>query len=130
MFRGFRDFVFRGNVLDLAVAVIIGTAFTAIVNSVVKDIINPLIAALVGKPDFSALVLHINGGAITYGNFLNALMSFALMAAVVYFLIVLPANKLMARFKGPSAVTSKPCPQCLSDIPLSASRCKFCAQPV
>lgn len=130
MFKGFRDFVFRGNVLDLAVAVIVGTAFTAIVNSVVKDIINPLIAALVGKPDFSALVLHINGGAITYGNFLNALLSFVLMAAVVYFLIVLPANKLMARFKGPAAVTSKACPQCLSDIPLSASRCKFCAQPV
>jgi large conductance mechanosensitive channel len=128
--KGFRDFILRGNVLDLAVAVIIGTAFTAIVNSVVKDLINPLIAAVVGKPDFSALVLHVNGGAITYGNFLNALISFLLMAGVVYFAIVLPANTLMARLKGPEAVTTKPCPQCLSDVPLAATRCKYCTQPV
>ena len=130
MIKGFRDFILRGNVLDLAVAVIIGAAFTAIVNSVVKDLINPLIAAVVGKPDFSALVLHVNGGAITYGNFLNALISFVLMAGVVYFFIVLPANSLMARIKGPAAVTSKPCPQCLSEIPVAATRCKFCGQPV
>jgi large conductance mechanosensitive channel len=130
MLKGFRDFILRGNVLDLAVAVIIGAAFTAIVNSVVKDIITPLIAALVGKPDYSALVLHVNGGIITYGNFLNALISFLLMAAVVYFFIVLPANTLMARLKGPEAVTTKPCPQCLSDIPLAATRCKYCGQPV
>jgi large conductance mechanosensitive channel len=130
MLKGFRDFILRGNVLDLAVAVIIGAAFTAIVNSVVKDIITPLIAAIVGKPDFSALVLHVNGGVITYGNFLNALISFLLMAAVVYFFIVLPANTLMARLKGPEAVTTKPCPQCLSDIPLAATRCKYCGQPV
>jgi large conductance mechanosensitive channel len=130
MLKGFRDFILRGNVLDLAVAVIIGAAFTAIVNSVVKDIVNPLIAAIVGKPDFSALVFHVNGGAITYGNFLNALISFLLMAAVVYFFIVMPANTLMARIKGPEAVTTKPCPQCLGDIPLAATRCKYCGQPV
>ena len=130
MLKGFRDFILRGNVLDLAVAVIIGAAFTAIVNSVVKDIITPLIAAIVGKPDFSYLVLHVNGGVVTYGNFLNAVISFLLMAAVVYFFIVLPANTLMARIKGPEAVTTKPCPQCLSDIPLAATRCKFCGQPV
>jgi large conductance mechanosensitive channel len=130
MLKGFRDFILRGNVLDLAVAVIIGAAFTAIVNSVVKDIITPLIAAVVGKPDFSALTLHINGGVITYGNFLNAVIAFLLMAAVVYFFIVLPANTLMARIKGPEAVTIKPCPQCLSDIPLAATRCKYCGQPV
>jgi large conductance mechanosensitive channel len=130
MLKGFRDFILRGNVLDLAVAVIIGAAFTAIVNSVVKDIITPLIAAVAGKPDYSALVLHVNGGVITYGNFLNALISFLLMAAVVYFFIVLPANTLMARIKGPEAVTTKPCPQCLSDIPLAATRCKYCGQPV
>lgn len=129
MIKGFRDFILRGNVLDLAVAVIIGAAFTAIVNSMVKDVINPLIAAIVGKPDFSALVLHINGGAITYGNFLNAVIAFVLMAGVVYFFIVLPANTLMARLKGPEAVTSKACAQCLSEIPLAASRCKFCGQP-
>ena len=133
MIKGFRDFILRGNVLDLAVAVIIGAAFSAIVNSLVKDIITPLIAAVVGKPDFSALILHINGGAITYGNFLNALVSFLMLAAVVYFFIVAPANHLLARLKGPAAaepVTTKPCPQCLSDIPVAASRCKFCSQPV
>jgi large conductance mechanosensitive channel len=130
MLKGFRDFILRGNVLDLAVAVIIGAAFTSIVNSLVKDIINPLIAAIVGKPDFSALTLHVNGGIITYGNFLNAVIAFVLMAGVVYFFIVFPANALMARMKGPAAVENKPCPQCLSEIPLAATRCKFCGQPV
>ena len=133
MIKGFRDFILRGNVLDLAVAVIIGTAFSAIVNSLVKDIITPLIAAVVGKPDFSALVLHVNGGAVTYGNFLNALVSFLMLAAVVYFFIVAPANHFIAKLKGAAAsepVTTKPCGQCLSDIPLAATRCKFCGQPV
>jgi large conductance mechanosensitive channel len=130
MLKGFRDFILRGNVLDLAVAVIIGAAFTSIVNSLVKDIITPLIAAVVGKPDFSALTLSVNGGVITYGNFLNAVIAFLLMAGVVYFFIVLPTNTLMARLKGPAAVENKPCPQCLSEIPLAATRCKFCGQPV
>jgi large conductance mechanosensitive channel len=130
MLKGFRDFILRGNVLDLAVAVIIGAAFTAIVNSVVKDIITPFIAAIVGKPDFSALTLKVNGGIITYGNFLNAVIAFLLMAGVVYFFIVVPANALMARFKGPAAVENKACPQCLSEIPVAATRCKFCSQPV
>ena len=130
MIKGFRDFILRGNVLDLAVAVIIGVAFSAIVNSLVADVINPLIAAVVGKPDFSALTLNVNGGIIKYGNFLNAVIAFLLIAFVVYFFIVLPANKLMAHMKGPAAVTNKPCPQCLSEIPLTASRCKFCTQPV
>jgi len=130
MFKGFRDFILRGNVLDLAVAVIIGAAFSAIIGSLVKDIITPLIAAVVGKPDFSALVLHVNGGVVTYGNFLNAAISFLLLAAVVYFFIVAPANAMLARMKGPEAVTTKACPQCLSDVPLAATRCKFCTQPV
>jgi large conductance mechanosensitive channel len=130
MLKGFRDFILRGNVLDLAVAVIIGAAFTSIVNSLVKDIINPFIAAIVGKPDFSALTLNVNGGVITYGNFLNAVIAFILMASVVYFFIIVPTNALMARLKGPAAVENKPCPQCLSEIPLAASRCKFCGQPV
>ena len=130
MLKGFRDFILRGNVLDLAVAVIIGAAFTSIVNSLVKDIITPFIAAVIGKPDFSALTLNIHGGIITYGNFLNAVIAFLLMAGVVYFFIVVPANALMARLKGPDAVENKPCPQCLSDIPLAATRCKFCGQPV
>jgi large conductance mechanosensitive channel len=110
------------------VAVIIGAAFTAIVNSVVADIINPLIAAIAGKPDFSALTLHLHGGVIKYGNFLNAAISFLLMASVVYFVIVVPINYLLARVKGPAAVTSKTCPECLSEVPLAAKRCKFCAQ--
>jgi large conductance mechanosensitive channel len=130
MLRGFKDFILRGNVLDLAVAVIIGTAFSAIVTSLVKDIITPLIAAVVHQPDFSALVLLVNGSKVTYGNFLNAAFAFILLAGVVYFLIVAPANAMLARMKGPEAVTTKPCPQCLSDVPFAATRCKFCTQAV
>ncbi|HEX3437030.1 MAG TPA: large conductance mechanosensitive channel protein MscL [Pseudacidobacterium sp.] len=132
MLKGFRDFILRGNVVDLAVAVVIGAAFTAIVNSLVKDVINPLIAALVGKPDFSYLVLDIHGGKITYGNFLNQLISFLLIATAVYFLFVLPINKLMARFFPHKAEPpkTKPCPECLSDIPIAAKRCSHCAQLV
>jgi len=129
MLKGFRDFVLRGNVLDLAVAVIIGAAFSTIVASLTKDIINPLIAALVGKPDFSALVAHVNGGVVTYGNFINAVIAFVLLAGVIYFFIVVPANHLMAKVKGPEAVTNKTCAECLSEIPLAAHRCKFCGQP-
>ena len=130
MFKGFRDFILRGNVLDLAVAVIIGAAFSAIVGSLVKDVITPLIAAIVGKPDFSRLILHVHGGEVMYGNFLNAVVSFLLLAGVVYFLIVAPANAMLARMKGPEALTTKPCPQCLSDVPLPATRCKYCTQAV
>jgi len=135
MFKGFRDFILRGNVLDLAVAVIIGAAFNAIVGSLVKDILGPLIAAVVGKPDFSALALDIHGGHIAYGNFLNALIAFLLVASVVYFFIVLPMNTLAERAKArnappPAAPTTKVCPECLSEIPLAAKRCSFCTQPV
>ena len=132
MFKGFRDFVLRGNVVDLAVAVIIGAAFGAIVNSLVKDIITPLIAAIVGKPDFSALILHVHGGAITYGNFLNAAISFLLIASAVYFILVMPMQYVLKRINKPveAAPTTKVCPECLSDIPLAAKRCKFCGQPV
>ncbi|WP_158752098.1 large conductance mechanosensitive channel protein MscL [Acidobacterium sp. S8] len=132
MLKGFRDFILRGNVIDLAVAVVIGAAFTGIVGSLVKDIINPLIAAIFKKPDFSYLVLDLNGGKITYGNFLNQVISFVIMAAVVYFIFVLPINKLMARFFPVKAAPPKtrPCPECLSDIPLEAKRCSHCAQLV
>ena len=130
MFKGFRDFILRGNVVDLAVAVIIGAAFSAITNSLVTNIFNPLIAAIVGKPDFSALTLNVHGGVIKYGDFLNSVISFLLIAFVVYFFIVLPVQKLLARINGPAAVTTKPCPQCLSEVPLAASRCKFCTEPV
>ncbi len=130
MLKGFRDFILRGNVIDLAVAVIIGAAFTSIVNSLVSDVINPLIAAIVGKPDFSALTLTVHGGVIKYGNFLNAAISFVLVASVVYFLIVVPVNSLLLRLRGPAPSTTKRCPQCLGEIPLAATRCKFCAQTV
>ena len=133
MLKGFRDFILRGNVVDLAVAVVIGTAFTAIVTSLVKDLLTPLIAAIFKKPDFSALSLTLNHRKILYGSFLNALISFLLIAFTVYFFVVLPVNSLLARFRGtpPAAPpTTRPCPECLSDIPLEARRCSHCAQPV
>ncbi len=132
MLKGFRDFILRGNVVDLAVAVVIGAAFGAIVTALVTDIINPLIAAIVHKPDFSSLVLDVNGGKIQYGLFLNALISFVLIAATVYFFVVLPLNKLLARIKPHEAAppANKSCPECLSDIPLAAKRCSHCAQLV
>jgi large conductance mechanosensitive channel len=130
MLKGFRDFLLRGNVIDLAVAVIIGAAFTAIVTALVTDIITPLLSAIVGKPDFSYLILTINGGKVQYGLFLNAVISFVLMAGVVYFFLVVPINYLLSKVKGPAAPTVKTCGECLSEIPLPAKRCKFCAQPV
>jgi large conductance mechanosensitive channel len=132
MLKGFRDFILRGNVVDLAVAVVIGAAFSAIVNALVADIINPLIAAVVHKPDFSALLLNVNGGIIKYGDFLNALISFLIIAATIYFLVVLPVNTLLNKFrpKVVEAPSTKPCPECLSDIPLAAKRCSHCAQLV
>ena len=132
MLKGFRDFILRGNVVDLAVAVVIGAAFSAIVNALVADIINPLIAAIVHKPDFSALLLNVNGGIIKYGDFLNALISFLIIAATIYFLVVLPVNTLLNKFrpKVVAAPTTKPCPECLSEIPIAAKRCSHCAQLV
>jgi large conductance mechanosensitive channel len=133
MLKGFRDFILRGNVVDLAVAVILGAAFNAIVTSLVSDVLNPLIAATVGKPDFSSVILDIHGGHIKVGNFLNAAVSFLIVAAVVYFAIVLPINTLLSRLKKPeppAPPSTKTCPECLSDIPLAAKRCAHCAQPV
>jgi len=130
--KGFRDFILRGNVVDLAVAVVIGAAFTSIVNSLVGDIINPLIAAIVKKPNFSFLVLHLHGGVIKYGNFLNAVISFAIVGATIYFAVLLPLNRLMSKLVHPVVIapTTKPCPECLSDVPLAARRCAHCAQPI
>ncbi|MGO9776054.1 MAG: large conductance mechanosensitive channel protein MscL [Terracidiphilus sp.] len=133
MLKGFRNFILRGNVVDLAVAVILGAAFNAIVTSLVKDVLTQLIAAIVGKPDFSSVVLKVNGTPIMIGNFLNAAISFLIVASVVYFGIVLPLNKLLAKLQkpAPAAPSSvKTCPECLSDIPLAARRCAHCAQPV
>jgi large conductance mechanosensitive channel len=133
MLKGFRDFILRGNVMDLAVAFIMGAAFNAIVTSLVKDVLTQFIAAIVGKPDFSAVVVKVNGTPIMIGNFLNAALSFLIVAGVVYFGVVLPVNTLMAKFKGPAPEAppaTKPCPECLSEIPLAARRCAHCAQPV
>ena len=132
MLKGFRDFILRGNVVDLAVAVVIGAAFGAIVNSLVSDLINPAIAAIVHKPDFSYLVLEVHGGKIKYGNFLNAAIQFMLVASAVYFFVVLPLNALLKRFNPAKAEPpkTKACPECLSDIPIAAKRCAHCAQPV
>jgi large conductance mechanosensitive channel len=145
MIKGFRDFILRGNVVDLAVAVIIGAAFGAITASMTTNVITPLISALVGAPNFESLVFHVPvlhhvaapnpippgyvpPGEIQIGKFLNAAIDFVIKAAVIYFLIVLPMQKLLARINGPAAVTTKGCPQCLSEIPLGATRCKFCTQ--
>ncbi|MBW4028654.1 large conductance mechanosensitive channel protein MscL [Acidipila rosea] len=132
MLKGFRDFILRGNVVDLAVAVVIGTAFTGIVNALVADLINPLIAAIVHKPDFSYLVFHLHGGVIKYGDFLNAVIAFLLIASSVYFFVVLPINSLLKKFRPVKAAppANRPCPECLSDIPLAAKRCSHCGQPV
>ncbi len=133
MLKGFRDFILRGNVVDLAVAVVIGAAFGAIVTAMVKDLLTPLIAAIVHQPDFSALALTLHGSKIMYGDFLNALVSFLLIAASVYFFVVLPVNTLLNKFKKPvpaAPPSTKPCPECLSDIPMAAKRCSHCAQQV
>jgi large conductance mechanosensitive channel len=132
MLKGFRDFILRGNVVDLAVAVVIGAAFGAIVTALVADIVTPLIAAIVQKPDFSYLVLTVHGGKIKYGDFLNALISFLLIAATIYFFVVVPLNALLKKFRPSQAAppTTKPCPECLSDIPIGAKRCAHCTQPV
>jgi large conductance mechanosensitive channel len=133
MLKGFRQFIMRGSVIDLAVAVVIGAAFGAVVTSFVTNILNPLIAAIVGKPDFSAFQATLNGGVISYGLFLNALISFLLIAAAVYFFVIVPMNALkarQARGQAPADPTSKKCPECLSEIPIAAKRCAFCTSPV
>jgi large conductance mechanosensitive channel len=129
MLKGFRDFLMRGNVVDLAVAVIIGGAFGAVVTALVKDLITPLIAAIFGKPDFSAIVFEVNGSKFLIGDFLNALVAFLMVATAIYFFVVTPVNALMARIKRgdvPPDPTTRKCPECLSEIPLAARRCAFC----
>lgn len=133
MLKGFRDFILRGNVIDLAVAVVMGTAFNDVVKAFVSSIITPLISAAGGKPDFHALVIHVHGAIFTIGDLINAVISFLIIAASVYFFLVLPVNALLNRFKKPVPATppsTRPCPECLSDIPVAAKRCAHCAQPV
>lgn len=128
----FRKFLLRGNVVDLAVAVVIGAAFGAVVTAMVEGLITPLIAAIGGQPDFSAIAFTVNGSTFAIGLFLNALISFLILAAVVFFFVVKPMNMLLARARTapPADPTTKKCGECLSEIPLQARRCAFCAQPV
>jgi large conductance mechanosensitive channel len=128
--KGFREFIARGNLIDLAVAVVIGTAFAALVAATVADLITPLIAAIAGKHDFSSLAFTVNKSTFKYGSFINALLSFLIMAAVVYFLIVLPMTKYTEHRDRDKAATERDCPECLSSIPVAASRCKYCTAEV
>lgn len=130
MLKEFKQFLLRGNVVDLAVGVVIGAAFGTVVTALVKDLLTPLIAAIAKVPDFSHLSFFINGSQFMYGDFLNAVISFLLVAAAVFFFVVKPMNVLIARAKKepPADPTTKECPECLSEIPLAASRCMYCTQ--
>lgn len=131
--KDFRAFLMRGNVIDLAVAVVIGAAFGAVVTALVKDLLTPLIAAIMGKPDFSAIQFTINGSKFLVGDFINALLSFLFIATAVYFFVVLPMNTIMARIRRgqtPPDPTIKTCPECLTTIPIAARRCAACTSAV
>jgi len=133
MLKGFKQFLLRGNVVDLAVAVVIGGAFGAVVAAMVKDLLTPLIAAVVGKPDFSAIEFTVNGSRFLIGDFINAIVAFMLVAAAIYFFVVTPMNMIAERRRrgeAPPDPTTKKCPECLSDVPIAARRCAFCAQPL
>jgi len=130
LFKGFRTFIARGNLIDLAVAVVVGTAFTALVAALVADIITPLIAAIAGKHDFSKLTFTVHHSTFAYGSFINALLSFLIIAVVVYFLIVSPIAKISERRNRHKVMTERDCPQCLSTIPVAAIRCKYCTAEV
>jgi large conductance mechanosensitive channel len=132
MLSGFKKFILRGNVVDLAVGVVIGAAFGGVVTAFTKDLLTPLIAAIVGKPDFSSLGFTIGKTAFPIGDFINAVVSFLLVAGAVYFFVIVPLNALTARLNPhkEAAPTTKPCPECLSDIPIEARRCAHCTQPI
>jgi large conductance mechanosensitive channel len=133
MLDGFKKFILRGNVVDMAVGVVIGAAFGGVITALTKDLLTPLIAAIVGKPDFSAIHFTIQGTPFPVGDFVNATVSFLLIASVIYFFVVLPVNTLVARMKRgekPPDPTTKKCPECLSEIPIEARRCAHCTQPV
>ncbi|HEY5296021.1 MAG TPA: large conductance mechanosensitive channel protein MscL [Gaiellaceae bacterium] len=130
--KDFKEFLLRGNLVDMAVGIVVGVAFAAVVTALVGDLITPLIAAIGGQPDFSGLSFTINNSHFLYGAFINSAITFIVIAAVIFFLVVKPVNALMARRKTETPVdeTVKDCPYCLSQIPAAASRCAFCTQAV
>jgi large conductance mechanosensitive channel len=132
MLKEFRNFVLRGNVVDLAVAVVIGAAFGAVVTALVADLVTPLIAAIGGQPNFARLTFEVNGSTFRYGDFLNKIVSFLILATVIFFLVVKPLNTLMSRLKPDTPIDqpTRACPECLSDIPKPAKRCAFCTAEV
>jgi large conductance mechanosensitive channel len=132
MAGGFKQFLLRGNVVDLAVGVVIGAAFGAVVTAFTKDLLTPMIAAVAGKPDFSAIQFEVNSSKFLIGDFINAIVSFLIIAAAVYYMVVLPVNALVsrARKEPPADPTTKKCPECISEIPIQATRCAFCTSPV
>jgi large conductance mechanosensitive channel len=131
--NGFKQFMLRGNVVELAVAVVMGAAFTAVVTAFVADLLTPLIAAVAGKPDFSAIAVTVNGSKLMVGRFVNALLAFLMISVAVYFFVVLPVNALTARMRRGEATpdpTTKKCPECLSEVAIAARRCAFCTSPL
>ena len=133
MLKDFKEFLMRGNVVDLAVAVVIGAAFGAVVTALVKDLITPLIAAFGGQPNFSSLSFTINKSHFLYGDFINAVLSFVILATVIFFFVVMPLNKLFERMHAKPTTpdpTTRKCPECLSEIPMAARRCAFCTAEV
>ncbi|HEY7147312.1 MAG TPA: large conductance mechanosensitive channel protein MscL [Streptosporangiaceae bacterium] len=127
---GFKKFLFRGNLIDLAVAVVIGVAFNAVVQGLIRDLITPIISAIGGKPNFGSLSFTVNHSKFAYGAFINVLLSFLIIAAVVYFLVVLPAAKVLEFAERNKEAVERACPECLSQIPIAARRCKFCTAEV
>jgi large conductance mechanosensitive channel len=133
MLKEFRTFLLRGNVVDLAIAVVIGAAFGAVVTALVEDLITPLIGAIGGTRDFSGLKFTINKSQFLYGDFINKVITFVIIAAVIFFLVVKPMNVIMARMRRGEVSpdpTTRPCPECLSEVPIAAKRCMYCAQPL
>ena len=133
MLKGFKTFLLRGNVVDLAVAVVIGAAFGAVVAALVKDLLTPAIGAIVGQPDFSAIAVTVNGSKILIGDFINAVVAFLLVATAIYFFVVMPMNMIVERRRrgeAPADPTTKKCAECLSEVPIAAVRCAFCTQPL
>jgi large conductance mechanosensitive channel len=132
MLSGFKQFILRGNVVDMAVGVVIGAAFAGVVSALTKDLLTPLIAAIAGKPDFSKITFTFHGSVFALGDFINAVIAFILVAGSVYYFVVIPVNLLVTRMRKaavPADPTTKKCSECLSEIPIDARRCAHCAQP-